>query len=352
MDFCPAGELFFHLHNLGRLTEDQAKFYFSEIILGIEYLHSLEIVYRDLKPENILLDIDGHVRITDFGLSKQGISKDSRSFSFCGSPEYMSPEMLKGLGHGREVDFYSIGALLFEMLTGLPPFYDANRSRMYIKILNEDLEMPTYLSKSAKQLIAGLLEKDPTRRLGCSEGIEEIKSHLWLKGTDYKRILQKKISPPFRPNLHHSNFDPEYTVTPISHDEFLTSPTPFASPFEDFDYAYHGKVSKEIKLHSVDLASLSTNISKTGYFSRNNSHSKLSLILEDDEVAKTAEEVKKPKFTLAANAKKTIISMPNSFNSACGKKKIVDETENPVFRQKTSVAGQKVYLVKRNNKKD
>ena len=135
MDFCPGGELFFHLHNLGRLTEDQAKFYFCEILLAIEFLHSLNIVYRDLKPENVLLDIDGHVRITDFGLSKEGIDKNGRSYSFCGSPEYMSPEMLKALGHGREVDFYSIGALLFEMLTGLPPFYDSNRSKMYLKIL-------------------------------------------------------------------------------------------------------------------------------------------------------------------------------------------------------------------------
>ena len=177
MDFCPGGELFFHLHNLGRLTEDQTKFYFCEILLAIEFLHSLNIVYRDLKPENVLLDIDGHVRITDFGLSKEGIDKNGRSYSFCGSPEYMSPEMLKALGHGREVDFYSIGALLFEMLTGLPPFYDSNRSKMYLKILNEDLDLPPYLSRNVKNLLLGLLEKDPTARLGFQHGIEEIKSH-------------------------------------------------------------------------------------------------------------------------------------------------------------------------------
>ena len=124
MDFCPGGELFYHLHNIGRLTEVQARFYFAEIVLGLEHMHNNCIVYRDLKPENVLLDIDGHIKLTDFGLSKDEMPKTSLTKSFCGSPEYMSPEMLEGVGHGRSVDFYSLGALLYEMLTGLPPFYD------------------------------------------------------------------------------------------------------------------------------------------------------------------------------------------------------------------------------------
>ena len=130
LELCPGGELFYHLHNLGRFTEDQAKFYFSEVVLALEYLHSLKIIYRDLKPENILLDIDGHIRITDFGLSKQNIGLHDRSYSICGSPEYMAPEMLRSGEHGPSVDFYTLGALLFEMLTGLPPYYDKNRSKM------------------------------------------------------------------------------------------------------------------------------------------------------------------------------------------------------------------------------
>ena len=357
MDFCPGGELFFHLHNLGRLTEDQARFYFSEILLGIEYLHNLDIVYRDLKPENVLLDIDGHIRITDFGLSKEGIDKRGRSYSFCGSPEYMSPEMLKALGHGREVDFYSIGALLFEMLTGLPPFYDANRSKMYIKILHDELEPPNYLSKHAKHLILGLLEKDPSRRLGSENGIEEIKSHPWLKGSDWKRILSKKVSPPFRPNLHHSNFDPEYTIIPIKPNEFNLVSTPCASPFQQFDYTYQElPKSKEIKLNSVDMASISTNVSKTGYFSRNNSHSKLSLILEDDEPVKPSEEEKVSTFSLSGiNCKKIGLSIPEIVNSITTKRisetDRSDRTENSLFKQKTAAPKQKMYVVKRNNKK-
>ncbi|OMJ88477.1 hypothetical protein SteCoe_9606 [Stentor coeruleus] len=354
IDFCPGGELFFHLHNLGRLTEDQAKFYFAEILLGIEYLHEQNIAYRDLKPENVLLDIDGHIRITDFGLSKENIDSRSRSYSFCGSPEYMSPEMLRALGHGREVDFYSIGALLFEMLTGLPPFYDSNRSKIYMKILNEKLELPNFLSRNAKNLLEGLLEKDPTRRFGYENGIEEIRNHPWLKNTDWKRLLQKKIYPPFRPSLTHSNFDPEYTVLPINPEEFNLQPAPFSRPFQDFDYVYEQKTVKEIKLNSVDLASISTSISRTGFFSRNNSHSKISSILEDDDPIKiTLEEEKRSKGSvLITGSKKIALSIPDLNNSAIIKKlSDTERTENSIFKHKTTAPKQKVHLVKRNTKR-
>jgi serum/glucocorticoid-regulated kinase 2 len=120
-----------------RFPEPIAKFYFAEILLGIEYLHANNIMYRDLKPENILIDIDGHVRITDFGLSKDKFTKRTRTFSFCGSPEYMSPEMLSQEFHTRMVDFYSLGAILYEMLTGLPPHYSENRDEMYANIVEK-----------------------------------------------------------------------------------------------------------------------------------------------------------------------------------------------------------------------
>jgi serine/threonine protein kinase len=117
------------------MSEYAAKFYFSEILLGLEYIHSKGIVYRDLKPENVLIDIDGHIKLADFGLSKFLTSSDSLTNSFCGSPEYMSPEMLMGTGHGSSVDYYSLGAILFEMLTGLPPFYSTDRNQMYLCIV-------------------------------------------------------------------------------------------------------------------------------------------------------------------------------------------------------------------------
>jgi len=128
MDLCAGGELFYLLHKRGKLPEHVAKFYFSEILLGIEYLHSKGIVYRDLKPENVLIDIDGHIKLADFGLSKILETKSSLTNSFCGSPEYMSPEMLLGSGHSFGVDYYSLGAILFEMLTGLPPHYSTDQN--------------------------------------------------------------------------------------------------------------------------------------------------------------------------------------------------------------------------------
>lgn len=187
LELCPGGELFYHLHNLGRFTEDQAIFYFCEVVLALEYLHNLNIIYRDLKPENILLDIDGHIRVTDFGLSKQDIGLFGTSYSICGSPEYMAPEMLRSGEHGPSVDFYTLGALLYEMLTGLPPFYDKNRSKMRWKILNEDIELPNFISKHGKSLLAGLLQKNPEARLGYN-GVHEIKAHPFCRKTDWESI--------------------------------------------------------------------------------------------------------------------------------------------------------------------
>lgn len=184
LDFCPGGELFFHLHKQGRFNEKQAKFYFAEILLGLEYLHGQDIVYRDLKPENVLLDIDGHIKITDFGLSKEHMNKRQRTYSYCGSPEYMCPEMLKKAGHGRGVDFYSLGSLLYEMLTGLPPFYDQDKQKMHWSIQNEEVDVPNYVSFRARDLLIKLLDKNPEKRLGSQRGAEEVKSHLWLDKVD------------------------------------------------------------------------------------------------------------------------------------------------------------------------
>ena len=149
MEFCAGGELFFRLNNIpnGKMSEKQAKFYFAEILEAIQYLHDNEILYRDLKPENIVIDESGHVKLTDFGLSKIHFKRDDRAYSFCGSPEYMAPEMLLTerngmLGnspswHNKCLDFYHLGALLFEMLVGLPPFFSENREKMYKDILFE-----------------------------------------------------------------------------------------------------------------------------------------------------------------------------------------------------------------------
>ena len=241
LELCPGGELFYHLHNLGRFTEDQAKFYYAEVILALEYLHSLNIIYRDLKPENILLDIDGHIRITDFGLSKQHIGRYDKSYSICGSPEYMAPEMLSSGEHGPSVDFYTLGALLYELLTGLPPFYDKNRSKMRWKILNEDLEIPNFISKNGKSMLLGLLHRNPEARLGYN-GIQEIKSHAFCKSIDWGLIYNKRIKPPLRPHLRNSNFDPEYKNLRLN-DNYFCIPEYDDTHFEGFEFSIdqHGE---------------------------------------------------------------------------------------------------------------
>ena len=149
MYLCTGGELFYHLTKFKIFSEDLARFYVAEVLLALEYLHDKGIVYRDLKPENVLLDIDGHVRLADFGLCKQLTEPNSLAFSFCGSPEYMSPEMLRRIGHGRTLDFYSLGALLFELLTGLPPFYSPKKEQMFKNVLEEAPVFPSWLSEPA-----------------------------------------------------------------------------------------------------------------------------------------------------------------------------------------------------------
>ena len=147
-----------------------AKFYFAEILLGIEYLHSNNIVYRDLKPENVLIDIDGHIKLADFGLSKF-FKRDELSYSFCGSPEYMCPEILKREGHNHMIDFYTMGVILFEMMTGLPPFYTNNKSEMTKRILESELNYPSHLNPEVVDLMKRLLERNPAKRLGSVNGV-------------------------------------------------------------------------------------------------------------------------------------------------------------------------------------
>ena len=193
-----------------RLSEARAKFYFVELLLALDYLHDNKIVYRDLKPENVLIDIDGHIKLADFGLSKE--IKSKATYSFCGSPEYMSPEMLKGESHDFRLDIYWLGTFLFEMLTGLPPHYSKWVNEMYIKIVEEDVKYPNYLSKEVWNLMTKMLKKNPADRI---QSIKEVKKHKWLSDIDYDLYYSKSVEPKWKPNLIDSNFDPEYTSMPL-----------------------------------------------------------------------------------------------------------------------------------------
>ncbi|CAD8113804.1 unnamed protein product [Paramecium sonneborni] len=211
LDYCAGGELFYHLRKLKRLSEEDAKYYFVEICIGMAYLHSQNIVYRDIKPENILLDLKGHLLLSDFGLSKPNMTNEDYAYSFCGSPEYMAPEMLLKSGHNYLVDCYCLGALLYELVTGLPPFYSHNTQEIYTSILSEQVSFPPYvqISDLLKELICQLLEKDPQERLGQSQGIVEILSHPWFEGINFEDILNKKLQTPYKPEPLKYNFDEE-----------------------------------------------------------------------------------------------------------------------------------------------
>ena len=221
LDYCAGGELFFHLSKVGRFDERRASFYAAEIVLALSYIHEMDIVYRDLKPENVLLDARGHIRLTDFGLSKEGISlSSSGANSFCGTPEYLAPEILARQGHGRAVDWWSLGALLYEMLTGLPPFYCRDRERLFEKIRTGSLEYPRSLSARAQSILRGLLTKDPHRRLGSdSKDADTIKKHPFFGGMKWDELTAGKVPPPWDPEIHGSldtsQFDEEFTRMPI-----------------------------------------------------------------------------------------------------------------------------------------
>ncbi|KAJ4712232.1 Serine/threonine-protein kinase [Melia azedarach] len=201
LDFINGGHLFFHLYRQGIFSEDQARFYTAEIVTAVSHLHMCGIVHRDLKPENILMDADGHVMLTDFGLAKE-IDESSRSNSMCGTTEYMAPEILLSRGHNKDADWWSVGILLYEMLTGQPPFTHANRQKLQQRIINEKVKLPPYLTSEAHSLLKGLLQKDPSRRLGSGPiGGDEIKHHKWFRSINWKKLEAREMLPKFQPDV-------------------------------------------------------------------------------------------------------------------------------------------------------
>jgi serine/threonine protein kinase len=200
LDYFTGGELFFHLKQNGRFPEDRARFYAAEIVLALECLHQNGIIYRDLKPENVLLDGDGHIKLTDFGLSKDSINGQSLTHTFCGTPEYLAPEVIYGAGYGKPVDWWSLGTLLYEMLTGLPPFYNENLHVMYEKIVRAKLTFPSYLSSKSVSFLSALLERDPKKRLGGGESdAEEVKKHIFFQDMNWDKMSTKEVKVPFKP---------------------------------------------------------------------------------------------------------------------------------------------------------
>lgn len=216
LDYVNGGELFFHLQRERTFEESRAKFYAAEITSAIGYLHEIKIIYRDLKPENILLDKDGHIKLTDFGLCKEGVAQGDTTSTFCGTPEYLAPEVLKKQEYSNSVDWWCVGVVLYEMMYGLPPFYSRNITEMYEAILYKPLQLKSTVSSSARSILEALLQKDRRFRLGSGKGdAEELYQHAFFNSINWEDLFNKKIDPPFKPKLNGDldlqNFDPEFT---------------------------------------------------------------------------------------------------------------------------------------------
>jgi len=247
MDFINGGELFHHLSIEKRFSDDRAKFYAAEIVSGMEYLHAHGVIYRDLKPENLLLSHKGHIVMTDFGLSKEGLhAEDSRTATFCGTPEYLAPEIIKGEDYTKSIDWWSVGTLIYEMLTGLPPFYTDDEENMYHKIMTADIDFskPLFTSE-AKDIISKFLNRDPLLRL---QDPQDIKTHPWFKNIDWVKLQKLEINPPFIPSVKSaddvSNIDEEFLREKVDadedDDEHQSVPVK-KEDFIDFTFAANGK---------------------------------------------------------------------------------------------------------------
>ncbi|OWR44354.1 ribosomal protein S6 kinase 2 beta [Danaus plexippus] len=214
LDFLRGGDLFSRLSKEVMFTEEDVKFYLAELALALEHVHKLGIIYRDLKPENILLDADGHIALTDFGLSK--LPPSDKAYSFCGTVEYMAPEVVNRKGHTMAADWWSFGVLMFEMLTGNLPFHGSTRHETMTQILKAKLGMPSNLSEEAQSLLRALFKRNPHNRLGAGpNGIEDIKNHEFFASIEWEALLRKEVIPPFRPAVSRADdafyFDSEFT---------------------------------------------------------------------------------------------------------------------------------------------
>jgi serum/glucocorticoid-regulated kinase 2 len=252
LEYVEGAELFLHLRRAGTFTEPVARFYICEVIVALDFLHQHDIIYRDLKPENILLDADGHIKLTDFGLSKMGITSvggqadGQTARTFCGTPEYLAPEIITGIGHGKAVDWWSCGILFFEMVCGKPPFYSKNRNTMYLKTIKGTIECPSYLSAEAESLIKALLVRRPEERLGSGPtGVNAIKEHPFFADVDWDAVANRRVVPPFKPPIQ-DNLPPAASSDPLvlsevpSAQQQMKPPSPSsvaATPFfKDFSW--------------------------------------------------------------------------------------------------------------------
>ncbi|XP_044266053.1 protein kinase C-like [Tribolium madens] len=228
MEYVNGGDLMFQIQRARKFDEPRARFYAAEVTLALQFLHKHGVIYRDLKLDNILLDAEGHCKLADFGMCKEGIFEGITTTTFCGTPDYIAPEILQELEYGASVDWWALGVLMYEMMAGQPPFEADNEEDMYESILHDDVLYPVWLSKEGVNVLKGFMTKNPNKRLGCvaSQGGEAaIKVHPFFKEIDWTALEQKKVKPPFKPRIKSKkdalNFDAEFTkeepvLSPVS----------------------------------------------------------------------------------------------------------------------------------------